>query len=738
MELELTIATIPQEIAKRLKSGEDALYVSTYNGVFMQTQSETMATAAAMGAVNKARLLSVRSIQVAENGDLIVGGWAIKFSDGAADDRDWYDEYFSRASHLLLEYYQNAPLFYEHGLDADYGKDVIGVRARTAIYRFGVWMEHRVYAAHKYFERTKRELEALILGYSTGAINHLVTLHYATGENRSWPAAECSLTKSPAEVALGPVSVKSFVSALETAREQQQQQAAQQDNAPQPSTREASALEQGAASVRSGSNNNNNYGGGTPTMDPKMLAELAAYFGVDATPEAVGAALQQLLAQLQGGQVSADTMMSMRSALGLAADADVTNAFKGFLALVVPESGDDENDDGEEDDGEPAFDFGALKRAGEHAIAGARRGGIPYRTGGSGSNGNGAQPGRKNVNVNVGKARKPGIIDVINGISTKMGKALPMPAFAGKSVDAAFRAMNITEGPNGGYLLNREQSTEILEEFLPAFFLERLGVRRVDMAGIESLTLTKYLRGGAAYFIGEGQTVNQSNGKFARLTLQLRQLAAATTISNRLLAHATPKLEQTVRADLINATMQRAEKSVLYGTGGKSATSGDSGQEPLGLLNTPNVNDTELGSGDGAAPTLADIEDAEGRMEDNDVPEGASWGWLMAPRSLRVYRNMKDADGRYIFNREDATLLDYPAVKSNLIRKDFTVGASTDCSHIFLGAWEYAAYGLGQDIELTIDKSIRVQENETYIRMDTMFDFGVFFSEAFEILSGVR
>jgi HK97 family phage major capsid protein len=710
----LTIDTIPAELRAKLKDSEASMFVSVYNDVFGQAGNETMATAAALGAVNKARQrVQVRSAEDG-SGDLIIEGWAVKFGDPEdLEDRDSYNEFFSRASHLLLEYYQNAPLYYEHGFDKEYGLDPIGMRIKTEIYRFGVWMTHRVYRKHRLFERTKRELEQGLHGHSTGAIGHGVGLIQKTGENRYWPAAECSITKNPAELALGPVSVKSFVAALEADRERP------------PNTDARDALEQGEPQRSSTEVN----GGGNPTMDPQLLAALAEFLGVEATPEAVSAALQQLLTQIQGGDMPAEDVASMRSALKLDDKADVAASIKGLLDLFEEDDLDGQDD---EDDAPPQRNFEALKRVGE--LAGKKsRNNMPHHTAKSNH-----QPGGKGVaNFNRG-AKKGGIIDVINAISTKHGRPLPMPAFTGKSADHALKAMNITEGPTGGYLLNRELSDEILEEFYPAFFIEQLGVERVEMNGIESLTVTKYRRGAQAYFVGEGQAVDDANGDLARITLSLKEIVAAARISNRLLAHSTGNLEQKVRADMINAMQTRAERACIYGTGGKSAVSGDSGVEPLGLLNTPGVNITTLGSGNGAQPKLADLENAEGRLEDNDVPESPTWAWLAAPRSIRTFKNMKDADGRYIFNREDSTLLDYKAVKSTLIRRDFTVGTSADCSHMFFGDWQHAAYGLGQDIELVLDTSVHVKTRETWIQMNMMFDFGVYFTEAFDIMAGVR
>jgi hypothetical protein len=57
---------------------------------------------------------------------------------------------------------------------------------------------------------------------------------------------------------------------------------------------------------------------------------------------------------------------------------------------------------------------------------------------------------------------------------------------------------------------------------------------------------------------------------------------------------------------------------------------------------------------------------------------------------------------------------------------------------MFFGDWQHAAYGLGQDIELVLDTSVHVKTRETWIQMNMMFDFGVYFTEAFDIMAGVR
>lgn len=732
----VTVNDLPADVRASYSPDEQAEYLRVYNMVIQQTTDTAKAAAAAQGAVVKMRMTGVRSMRSAENGDVIIGGWMMKF--GNPQDKDSYDTFFSLASKLMLEYYPNAPLWMEHGMDNDYGIDPIGMRSKVEIYGFGVWGEHRVYANHPRFAETKAGLENGEFSYSSDSIGHYVERGYneVNGRMDVWPFAGCSLTRKPAEISLGPVALRSLIAKLQTF---------QQDKSSGLEAREAHKDTENSSSIRSGI-------GVSVTMDPAKLAALAQFLGCEATPQAVTAALQELTAQL--GQQPADgaapapeaeAMMSqLRAAFGLAADCkpqDVIakmdeiksmlsagrslniGALKTFVGLVnadleqeddeqpfvpfvVPSSRADNNDDDEDD--------------------------RPSRKGKFGSRGA--------ANYNRG-AKKPGLLDVIGAISQLQNGPVQyeMPAFKSQRTapSQALRAMNINNAQSGGWLLNREMSTEILQALHADLVLEQLGAKTIPMDGIESITMNRVQSGAVAYWAGTSTSVSDANAKIsAAVTLQTKELVSKAIIENKLLRNSAGSMvENMVQDDIIRVMKLRMEYAALYGTGGVPVAAGNSGAEPLGLYNTTGITKTSLAS---KTPTIKDLIDMEGRIEDTNL-DYDSLQWLSSKRARRMFKSWTDANGNPQFAEDWVTndlkqliVQDHPFVTTTQIANT-TAGANIT-TDLFLGDWSNMLIGQGVNLEMVVDTSKYVEERSTLIQVVSYVDFGVAHKEAFQIL----
>jgi cation transport regulator ChaB len=368
------IADLPPEVRDSLTVDEQDQWMAVFNAVYAQTQDEEKAILAAWGAVRKGRALAGRSVALQEaDGLVIVRGWGVLFTDAA--HTDYYGTHFSTLSHLLAEYYQDAPLWYEHGLDADYGVLPIGKRHQVEIYGFGVWAEHTLFPDHRLYERTVREIEEGQLAYSSDSIAHYVEqgLNLANGELRMWPLAGWSLTRQPAEEGLGPVTLAGMEATIREVTQAPARRipleggrailtlttcksvydpprdptvpAEPSDDDPAPATADAPVPTTQAREAHGGDEPTPSYPTlvlrGVP-MDPKTLAALADFLGVDATPEAVLAALHDLIALLEGpgddtmaGASTAVDGNALRAALQLDANAPDENVIAALTDLAV-------------------------------------------------------------------------------------------------------------------------------------------------------------------------------------------------------------------------------------------------------------------------------------------------------------------------------------------------------------------------------------------------------------------
>lgn len=338
-------------------------------------------------------------------------------------------------------------------------------------------------------------------------------------------------------------------------------------------------------------------------------------------------------------------------------------------------------------------------------------------------------------------ARRPGMLDVIGAITQVQGSAVQyeMPAFKSQRTSApkALRAMNINAGQNGGWMLNREMSDELLEALYAKLIFDRLGVTNIPMSGIESITMNRVKSGATAFWAGEDQTTPDSGDPQieAAVTLNLRELVCEYPISNRLLANSSSQLESMIENDILAVMRRKKEKSFLYGTGSNPGGS-NTGAEPLGLYNTTGVTKTALGN---KAITIDNLVDMEGRIEDADIEYGPSMAFVSHNRARRGFKKMKDANGDPLFMESysqggirEMDLMGYDFVTSTAVP---ITSSQTD---LFLGEWESAIIGQGQDLEMIVDTSVLMRKRQTLIQVVDRCDFGVAYKEAFQVLTGAK
>lgn len=125
-----------------------------------------------------------------------VGGYLVVW--GSPQQRDLQGEYFSPESELGLDWYDQRPVLYHHGLDGKMKAAVIGVIDRLQADATGVWAEAQLDLRQKYVRTVLKLVEKGILGWSSGSLPHLVEVA-ADGHITRWPIVEGSLTPSPAE-----------------------------------------------------------------------------------------------------------------------------------------------------------------------------------------------------------------------------------------------------------------------------------------------------------------------------------------------------------------------------------------------------------------------------------------------------------------------------------------------------------------------------------------------------------
>jgi hypothetical protein len=141
-----------------------------------------------------------------------VGGYLVIW--GSGQQRDLQGEYFTPETDLGLDWYEQRPVLYHHGLDGDLQAAVIGVIDTLKADTTGLWAEAQLDLRKRYVRTVQKLVDRGILGWSSGSLPHLVEVA-DDGRIKRWPIVEGSLTPAPAEPRRTDVrTLKSAYSAL--------------------------------------------------------------------------------------------------------------------------------------------------------------------------------------------------------------------------------------------------------------------------------------------------------------------------------------------------------------------------------------------------------------------------------------------------------------------------------------------------------------------------------------------
>ena len=123
-----------------------------------------------------------------------IGGYGVVW--GGAD---LLGDHFTPDSVFFLDHLsQTPPVLYEHGMDAATKKAVLGQVVVTKADDTGMWIEAQLEKSRSYVDAVMELVNAGVLGWSSGAISHLVE-RKSNGWLSMWPIVEFSLTPDPAE-----------------------------------------------------------------------------------------------------------------------------------------------------------------------------------------------------------------------------------------------------------------------------------------------------------------------------------------------------------------------------------------------------------------------------------------------------------------------------------------------------------------------------------------------------------
>jgi hypothetical protein len=132
------------------------------------------------------------------DGHLIIEGLLVPYG-GSFNGRDSYGTYATRNTDFCLDWFDERPFLYQHGLDGTIRTEPLG-RMTVRRESDGLWLKGQVDLHNQYVGDIKQLMDAGALGLSSGAMAHLVEIDERTGEWIKWPLVEGSLTPAPSNL----------------------------------------------------------------------------------------------------------------------------------------------------------------------------------------------------------------------------------------------------------------------------------------------------------------------------------------------------------------------------------------------------------------------------------------------------------------------------------------------------------------------------------------------------------
>jgi HK97 family phage major capsid protein len=296
--------------------------------------------------------------------------------------------------------------------------------------------------------------------------------------------------------------------------------------------------------------------------------------------------------------------------------------------------------------------------------------------------------------------------------------------------DLETRAQRTGSDPAGGYLVQEEVGA-FHDRMRASNVILAAGPRIVDMTS-DAMVLPGLSGSTTVYTPGEAGSITESDATFQQVRLTARKYIARTVASSEWLSDANPAAREIIADDHARQLANRLDLDMLEG----NATM------ILGLRRKAGVTATELGAGNGLAPTLDDLGAALYRLE-ADNADMTRVAIFMHPRTWQTFAKLKDLQNRYLIQPDPTSearrsLFGRPVFVSSQIAITETVGSSSDCSYIIAADMSRVVVGRRLDLTVLYDPFSKSSTDQVVIQSTVRYDMNVLHTGACEVITGVR
>ncbi len=301
------------------------------------------------------------------------------------------------------------------------------------------------------------------------------------------------------------------------------------------------------------------------------------------------------------------------------------------------------------------------------------------------------------------------------------------------------KALGTIGESSGGVLIGFPTLGEVIDMQRNLEVFTQAGAREVPLGANGRMMYPKLMSGATAYWVGEAQSIAQSQQTLGQLDLIAKKLGVLVQLNLELIKFGGPSVEAMVRTDMAKVAALKADLAMLEGTGGtqiKGLTTYDkvtawtSGTDKL-------INYTGAGAATNGNKFLPeDIYKMESLLPD-EVEANAwigrrdFWGAVLNRRADAVSAN--DEKGQFLFSQfrdaamaKPSMLNGSPLVRSSQVSATRVKGTGTDLTYTINGNFQEWLVGRFGVAEFAVsDQGDTVFANyQTMLRMIQFIDAG--------------
>ena len=212
------------------------------------------------------------------------------------------------------------------------------------------------------------------------------------------------------------------------------------------------------------------------------------------------------------------------------------------------------------------------------------------------------------------------------------------------------------------------------------------------------LSLPEFVSTTAPAWLGEQGTATTITETTRARLLSPKRTAVRIVTSRQAVIQAPEALDRILARQFTEALFAQLEVGACNGSG--------TGNEPLGIRNTPNIG-AVAGGNDGATLTYLHLADLEQKPMTANCPMTGTSGYLVNSGTWRYCRTLARGSGLPFALGDDRRLLGHPVRASNALPSNLTKGSSgAVCqSLIFSADWSQLTLGIfGGGADVTVDK----------------------------------